>query len=173
MKKPLIEFCLIVLTFFFIQNLSAAYLPEFNRSSEEAWINSKPLKLSDVKGKPLLVEFWTSSWINCLKSKPWVYGIKIEYVPKGLHIISVHTPEFQHEENREHVEKTAKLYLCDYPIMIDNDASYWRAVKLRFWPAYLLVNREGEIIKTAYGEMQEGLARADGMEAAIKRLLKQ
>jgi len=106
-----------------------------------------------------------------MRSKPWVYGLKRKYTAKGLKLIGVHTPEENMEGLRERVIRTAKMYLCDYPILLDNDGKYWGALKVNFWPSYFLVDRKGNIVKMVYGEMQKGQPRADDFMAAVDRLM--
>ncbi len=77
------------------------------------------------------------------------------------------------EEQRERVERVAKMYLCDYPIMLDNDNQYWKALDIIFWPSYFLVDRSGNIVKNAYGEMRKGFGRTDKFEEALAELISQ
>jgi hypothetical protein len=97
--------------------------------------------------------------------------MKKKYEHLGLRVIGIHTPEFEFEKEREQVVRVAKRHGSDYPIMMDNDYSYWRALQNRYWPSFYLIDQTGEIVVTGYGEMHAGEKRAEAIETAIKQLL--
>jgi hypothetical protein len=95
-------------------------------------------------------------------------AVYAEYRERGLRIVSVHTPELKQEYVTGNVRKAVKALGISYPVMIDADYSYWRALNNRYWPAFYLVDRSGRIVETALGELHRGEARGDAMEAAIR-----
>lgn len=116
------------------------------------WFNSKPLKISEQKGKVVLVDFWTYSCINCIRTLPFMNQMQEKYSDKGLVIIGVHSPEFFFEKNSENVEKAIKRFGIKYAIAMDNDMTTWDNFHNRYWPAHYLFNQKGEIVFTHFGE---------------------
>lgn len=131
-----------------------------------AWLNSKPLTLTELKGKVVLIDFWTYTCINCIRTLPHIQQWYNEYHNKGLEIIGVHTPEFAFEKNRSHVEDAIKRFNITYPVALDNEYQTWRAYNNQYWPAYYLINQNGIIVKTHFGE-----GNYTEMENAIRLLL--
>jgi len=119
----------------------------------------------------VLVEFWTFDCYNCRNTLPWLKAIHAEYAPRGLKVVSVHTPELPQERDPDNVRKAVRDLGIAYPVMIDEDFTYWRALNNRYWPAFYLVGRDGAIALTAFGELHRGTARGDQMEARIRALL--
>jgi thiol-disulfide isomerase/thioredoxin len=146
-------------------------IPEFTHRAAADWLNSAPLQLADLRGQVLLVEFWTFDCINCRNTLPWLKAIHDEYAAHGLRVISVHTPELPQERDPDNVRAAVEELGVTYPVMIDEDFSYWRALNNRYWPAFYLVGRDGHIADTAIGELHKGHRRGDEMEAAIRKLL--
>ena len=130
------------------------------------WINSKPLTLAQLKGKVVLLDFWTYSCINCIRTLPHITEWYDAYKRKGLDIIGIHTPEFAFEKNKKHVEDAIKRFNITYPIALDNDYKTWRAYDNHYWPAHYLINQNGIIVKTHFGE-----GNYVEMENAIRALL--
>jgi thiol-disulfide isomerase/thioredoxin len=149
----------------------AAAAPEFTHSAPNDWINSEPLALSDLRGSVVLVEFWTFDCYNCRNTLPWLKAIHAEYGARGLKVVSVHTPELPQERDPANVRTTVKELGITYPVMIDGDFSYWRAMNNRYWPAFFLIDRDGNIVRSAFGELHRGQQRGDVMEAEIRELL--
>ena len=145
--------------------------PEFTHTTAAEWINSKPLKLADMQGKVILIDFWTFDCWNCYRSFPWLVAMEARLQAKGLQIIGVHTPEFAHEKIRKNIEAKTIEYQLHHPIMIDNDFSYWRAMDNRYWPAYYLIDKKGQVRAVFYGETHEGDRRAKQIEKMIHTLL--
>jgi cytochrome c biogenesis protein CcdA/thiol-disulfide isomerase/thioredoxin len=116
------------------------------------WINSEPLKLADLKGKVVLVDFWTYSCINCLRTLPYLRDWHEKYHDKGLVIIGVHAPEFAFEGKPENVAAAVKKYDVKWPVAMDNNFRVWDAYGNRFWPAHYLIDREGRVVYTHFGE---------------------
>ncbi len=116
------------------------------------WINSGPLTLASQRGKVVLIDFWTYTCVNCIRTLPYLKQWHEKYAPYGLVIIGVHTPEFEFEKLRENVEKAVKEYGLEYAIAQDNDYGTWNAFNNRFWPAKYLIDREGYIRFAHFGE---------------------
>ena len=116
------------------------------------WFNSEPFTLESLRGKVVLVDFWTYTCINCIRTFPFLRAWHEKYVDKGLVIIGVHAPEFEFEKNPENVKKAIKDYGLKYPIMQDNDFATWRAYNNRYWPAEYFIDKNGHIRRTHFGE---------------------
>ncbi len=145
--------------------------PEFTHDEPEAWINSQPLTLKDLRGAVVLVDFWTFDCWNCYRSFPWLKQVEAAYADRGLRVIGVHTPEFDHEKIRSNIVEKVGEFGLHHPVMIDNDFSYWRAMNNRYWPAFYLIDKRGFIRSVFIGETHSGGARAQKVEAAIESLL--
>ena len=149
----------------------AAPAPEFTHHAASEWINSPPLTLQALHGEVVLVEFWTFDCYNCRNTLPWLQATHAAYAAKGLKVVSVHTPELPQERVPDNVRAAVKELGITYPVMLDEDYSYWRALGNRYWPAFYLVDREGHVALAAFGELHRGTARGDKMEARIRELL--
>jgi cytochrome c biogenesis protein CcdA/thiol-disulfide isomerase/thioredoxin len=131
-----------------------------------AWINSKPLTISGLRGKVVLVDFWTYSCINCLRTLPHLEAWYAAYHPKGLVIVGVHTPEFAFEHVTSNVRAAVKRLGIEYPVVQDNDYKTWDNYANQYWPAEYLIDRTGRIRHTNFGEGDYG-----GTEEVIRQLL--
>lgn len=131
-----------------------------------AWLNSKPLTKTNLRGKVALVDFWTYSCINWRRSLPYVRAWSERYSAQGLVVIGVHSPEFAFERNIANVQWAASAMNINYPIAIDNDFAIWRAFNNEFWPALYLIDERGRIRHHKFGE-----GEYDRSEAAIQTLL--
>jgi cytochrome c biogenesis protein CcdA/thiol-disulfide isomerase/thioredoxin len=116
------------------------------------WINSKGETLENLKGKVVLVDFWTYSCINCVRTLPYITKLYDTYKDKGLVVIGVHAPEFAFEKVPANVEKAVKDAKINYPVGLDNDFATWNAYKNQYWPASYLIDKEGKIRRTHFGE---------------------
>ncbi len=145
--------------------------PEFNQPAQQAWINSPPLSLQQLKGQVVLIEFWTFGCSNCLRSIPWVKAMSERYEEAGLRVIGVHTPEFSHERSREAVLQQTKALAIRHPVMLDNDYHYWNAMGNRYWPAFYLVDKQGRVRQAWAGEVRNGSRRGRNIQQAIEALL--
>jgi thiol-disulfide isomerase/thioredoxin len=132
----------------------------------DTWLNSAPLSAQRLRGKVVLVDFWTYSCINCIRTIPYVRAWAAKYRDKGLVVIGVHTPEFAFEKDLSNVNAAVARFQIDFPIAIDSDQRIWRAFGNRFWPAYYLVDANGKIRYHQYGE-----GNYDKTERAIQDLL--
>jgi len=116
------------------------------------WINSQPFRLADLRGRVVLVEFWTFDCINCRNVMPALLQWQQVYAPRGLVIVGVHTPEFRHEREINNVQAAVRELGIQYPVALDNDFGTWRAYRNRYWPAFYLVDKRGVIRYTHVGE---------------------
>ena len=116
------------------------------------WLNSPPLTTAGLRGKVVLVDFWTYSCINWMRTQPYVRAWAEKYKDRGLVVIGVHTPEFEFEKNVDNVRRAAKDLRVDFPIAIDSDYAIWRAFKNNFWPALYFVDAKGRIRHHQFGE---------------------
>ena len=116
------------------------------------WLNSPPLTAEGLKGKVVLVDFWTYSCINCLRAIPYVRAWAEKYKDQGLVVIGVHAPEFAFEKNIGNVKKAVSDLKIDYPVAIDNDYAIWKAFNNDYWPAHYFIDAEGRIRHHHFGE---------------------
>ncbi len=145
--------------------------PEFPHQRPEDWINSAPLSLEHLRGKVVMLDFWTFDCWNCYRSFPWLKSVERKFNGGGFTVIGVHTPEFEHERVRANVERKVKEFGLEHPVMMDNDYSYWRALMNRYWPAYYLVDKRGRLRARYVGETHVGDRRAREIEGRIAALL--
>jgi cytochrome c biogenesis protein CcdA/thiol-disulfide isomerase/thioredoxin len=117
-----------------------------------AWINSRPLSLNGLRGKVVLVDFWTYSCINCLRTLPYLKAWDARYRSKGLVILGVHTPEFAFEHDLGNVREAVKRLGIDYPVALDNGYGTWKAYSNNYWPADYLVDQAGRVRDVHFGE---------------------
>lgn len=117
-----------------------------------AWINSPPLTLSELRGKVVLIDFWTYSCINCIRTLPYLKNWYHDYKDYGFVIIGVHTPEFEFEKNYDNVEKATVQFGITYPVAMDNNYATWRAYENSYWPAHYLIDQAGNIRMVHFGE---------------------
>lgn len=147
--------------------------PEFTHMTPDEWINSEPLRLVDLKGKVILVDFWTFDCWNCYRSFPWLNALEMRLEGEDFLVIGVHTPEFSHERIRKNIETKVKEFNLHHPVMIDNDFSYWKAMHNKYWPAFYLFDKQGRIRAVFYGETHKGDRQAEKIEDTIKALLQE
>ena len=130
------------------------------------WLNSKPLTTEELKGKVVLVDFWTYSCINCLRAIPYVRAWAEKYRDHGMVVIGVHAPEFAFERNVDNVKKAIATLGISYPVAIDNDYKIWRAFENEYWPAHYFIDAKGQIRHHHFGE-----GEYDESERVIQKLL--
>lgn len=138
----------------------------FNLPNGES--NDESLQLSELQGKVVLVDFWTYSCINCIRTLPYLKAWHDKYKDQGLVIIGVHAPEFEFEKNPFNVQQAINDFAITYPIMQDNDFKTWRAYENKYWPAKYLVDKDGKIRYTHFGE-----GKYEETERMIQELLKE
>ena len=130
------------------------------------WLNSPALSPEQLRGKVVLVDFWTYSCINCLRTLPYVRAWAERYKDAGLVVVGVHSPEFDFEKLPTNVRKATEQLGIDYPVAIDSDFQVWRAFNNRAWPALYFVDAQGRIRHQQYGE-----GRYEQAEQLIRTLL--
>jgi len=138
--------------------------PEF--AGINAWLNSEPLTMAGLRGKVVLIDFWTYSCINCLRTLPYVTRWYDTYRDRGLVVVGVHTPEFAFERLTPNVRTAISRFGINYPVAQDNAMATWNAYENRYWPAEYLIDRSGRIVRKHFGEGGYG-----EMETAIRTLL--
>ena len=135
------------------------------------WLNTQPLRPEDLRGKVILVNFWTYSCINSLRALPYVREWAKKYRDRGLVVIGVQTPEFAFEKDVANVSKALVALDVDYPVAIDNDYGIWRAFDNEAWPAFYFIGADGWVRQHVFGEggydkserlIQQLLSEADG-----------
>jgi thiol-disulfide isomerase/thioredoxin len=120
--------------------------------SGQNWLNSGPMRIAELKGKVVLVEFWTFGCYNCRNVEPYIKGWHQKYADKGLVIIGVDAPEFSYERSVANVQRYVREHAIQYPVAIDNDFSTWNRYKNRYWPAMYLIDKRGIIRYVRAGE---------------------
>jgi thiol-disulfide isomerase/thioredoxin len=130
------------------------------------WFNSPPLKISDLRGKVVLVDFWTYTCINCIRTLPYIEKWYEKYKDSGLVVIGVHTPEFEFEKSAENVKKAISDFGITYPVVQDNNYDTWNAYANSYWPAKYLIDKDGKIVYTHFGE-----GNYDETESIIQKYL--
>ena len=142
------------------------HLPGFDGAT--GWLNSPPLTPADLRGKVVLVDFWTYTCINWLRTLAYVRAWAEKYGDRGLVVVGVHTPEFPFERDVDNVRQAAKDMTVEYPIALDSDYAVWRAFNNMYWPAVYIADAEGRIRHHQFGEGQY-----DECEWVLQRLLRE
>ncbi|HKT96291.1 MAG TPA: thioredoxin family protein [Paraburkholderia sp.] len=141
-----------------------ANAPDFTGTG--AWLNSAPLDLKQLRGKVVLVEFWTFDCINCAHTLPYVKDWYTRYHDKGLVVIGVHTPEYPFERDTGNLKKAIARFGIQYPVVQDNQYATWNAYGNQYWPALYLIDKNGKVVYTRVGE-----GHYEETEQAIRNLL--
>jgi len=144
----------------------AAPAPEF--AGIDNWINSAPLTMQGLRGKVVLVDFWTYDCINCQHVLPYVKDWHRKYRDQGLVVVGVHTPEYGFERNLNNLKTAVQRGGIAFPVAQDNRYATWNAYDNRFWPAFYLVDKRGEVVYSHFGEGDYAQT-----EAVIRKLLAQ
>src|SRR5215210_4524561 len=142
----------------------AALAPDFRKVTR--WLNTPALSLEQLRGKVVLVDFWTYSCVNCIRTLPHLKAWDAAYRHDGLVIVGVHTPEFAFERVPNNVAAAVRRLGIAYPVALDNDYGTWQAYENEYWPAEYLIDRRGRVRRTHFGEGQY-----DETEREIRRLL--
>ena len=146
------------------QSASQSDLASLERANE--WLNSPPLTAPALRGKVVLVDFWTYTCINWLRTLPYVRAWAEKYKDQGLVVIGVHAPEFAFEKNIDNVRWAVKDMQVDYPVAVDSDHVIWRAFKNQYWPALYFIDAQGRVRHHHFGE-----GAYEQSEMVIQRLL--
>jgi thiol-disulfide isomerase/thioredoxin len=139
-------------------------LSAFDRARD--WLNSEPLTAEELRGRAVLVDIWTYSCVNWLRTLPYVSAWAERYRGRGLLVVGAHCPEFGFEHDLDNVRHAIRELGVDYPVVIDNDFAIWQSLANRYWPAVYLVDRDGRIRYRHFGE-----GNYDETERAIQQLL--
>ncbi len=131
-----------------------------------SWINSEPLKLKDLRGRVVLIEFWTFGCYNCRNTLPFVKSWNDRYREKGLIVIGVHSPEFDEERKVENLRREVSSLGISYPVVTDNDYQTWKSYNVEAWPTTFLLDKQGRIRWMHVGE-----GDYDKAEQLIQKLL--
>ncbi len=138
------------------ESMFESVLPKIIRAPEFAsagpWLNSQPLTMAELKGKVVLIDFWTYSCINCIRTLPYIQGYWEKFKDSPFVLVGVHTPEFVFEQKTENVEDAIARHGLTYPVVQDNDFGTWRAFSNRYWPAKYLIDADGYVRYTHFGE---------------------
>lgn len=145
--------------------------PEFTQTDPAAWLNGPPLRLAALRGQVLLIDIWTFDCWNCYRSFPWLNALEKRYHRRGLRVVGIHSPEFEHEHDRAQVSAKVTEFGLRHAIMMDNDFGYWKALNNRYWPAYYLIDKQGRIRARYVGETHADSRQAKAIEARIEQLL--
>ncbi len=137
-----------------------------------AWINSAPLTLEGLKGKVVLVDFWTYSCINCIRTLPYLRAWYSKYQDQGFVIVGVHSPEFAFEQSEANVRQAVKDLKVTWPVVQDNAFGIWNAYENQYWPSHYLYGRDGKLIETHFGEgdyaeTETAIAQALGSQGKV------
>lgn len=132
----------------------------------DGWINSGPLSMAGLRGRPVLVNFFARSCINCIHAMPYIESWYAKYAGRGFVVVGVHTPEFEVEKSRPALEAAVERFGLRYPIAEDNQSATWNAWGNQYWPAEYLVDQRGRIVHSHAGEGGYGET-----EAMIRSLL--
>lgn len=146
-------------------------LPVFTHGQPASWLNSAPLDASALRGHPVLVEVWTFECSNCLASLAWMHRVEARYRGAGLQIVGVHSPELPDERDPRQVAAAVRRLHIEYPVMLDEDFSYWQRLGNHYWPAFYLYDARGRLIDTRIGELHAGEPSADAFERLIAQQL--
>lgn len=131
-----------------------------------AWVNSQPLDTADLRGKVVLVDFWTYTCINWRRTMPYLRAWAEKYRDNGLVVVGVHTPEFSFEKDLDNVRWAAKTQRVEYPIAVDSDFAIWNAFNNHYWPALYVIDAQGHIRHHQFGE-----GDYERLEQVIQQLL--
>jgi len=140
--------------------------PEF--PSDVTWLQGGPLTMHDLHGRPVLIDFWDYTCVNCLRTIPYLKKWHVRYAPHGLAIIGVHAPEFAFARERDYVARAVKDLGIEYPILLDNSYAIWDAYANRYWPAKYLVDTNGYVRFYHFGE-----GAYEEVEGQIQSLIKE
>jgi thiol-disulfide isomerase/thioredoxin len=137
-------------------------------SGATAWLNSPPLTAESLRGKIVVVDFWTYTCINWQRSQPYVRAWAARYKDQGVVVIGVHTPEFEFEKNLENIRPALGRFRVEYPVAVDSDYAIWEAFRNHYWPAVYVVDAKGDIRHHQFGE-----GEYERTEGVIQQLLRE
>jgi thiol-disulfide isomerase/thioredoxin len=145
--------------------------PEFPSQNPKEWIGP-PRSMKALEGKVVILDVWTFMCINCVNTIPWIKEMEKRYGERGLVIVGVHTPEFDQEKSRTNVEAAVRERgLQAHSHFLDNHMNYWRALRNEYWPAIYVVDAQGQIRDSAFGEVHIGTNRDKELSGLVEKLL--
>lgn len=147
--------------------------PEFTQQEPAFWLNSEPLYLKQLRGKVVLLDFWTFDCWNCYRSFPWLHKLEEGLADSEFKVIGIHTPEFAHEKVRANLVVKIDEFKIKHPVMMDNDFLYWQAMGNRYWPTFYILDKQGRVRSVHIGETHEGSRQALQIERNIRDLLRE
>jgi thiol-disulfide isomerase/thioredoxin len=177
MRKPILAFAVVLASALTVTQRSDAQVssgpaPDFIAGGQ--WFNSKALSIKELRGKVLLVNIFVHSCINCHNSLPTLRDWYQKYKAQGLEIVGVHTPEFESDKDAVQASASFKRDGVTWPVVQDNAEATWKAYNNRYWPAFYLVDRRGNIREIHEGEISSRYPAAiPGLEATIQKLLRE
>jgi thiol-disulfide isomerase/thioredoxin len=130
------------------------------------WFNSPPLDITALRGRVVMVNFWTYGCVNCVNTLPHVTALYAKYRDRGLVVVGIHTPEFPFEKSASNVQTAIKRHGITYPVAQDNESRTWNAYRNRYWPAQYIVDQRGQIVYQHDGEGQY-----EQMDEIVRKLL--
>jgi len=137
----------------------------------DTWLNGPPLGPDDLRGRVVLVEFWTFDCVNCVRTVPAIVELHRKYRDWGLVVVAVHSPEREHERDADNVIGAIERLGVTYPVVLDNDFALWNAFRNRYWPTIYLLDPEGEIVFRHVGELHEGTEPYRDLMSRIELLI--
>ena len=150
--------------------MAAEHAPPLPKESSK-WLDGEALQWGDLKGKVVVINVWTFACWNSYRSLPWLISVQKKY--PALRILGVHSPEFDYEKDRNKMRRTMEQYGVNYPQVLDDDHAYWNALGNRYWPAFYVVDGDGQIRGKFFGETHEGDTLAKQIENLIGQLSSQ
>lgn len=147
--------------------------PEFTQQDSAFWLNSKPRQLKKLRGKVILLDFWTFDCWNCYRSFPWLHQLEQRLADSEFKVIGIHTPEFANEKVRANLAAKIEEFKVTHPVMMDNDFLYWQAMGNRYWPTFYILDKQGRVRSVYIGETHEGSHQALQIEKDIRHLLQE
>ena len=165
LSAPKIRLALAALVFVIISTACTTF-PAQEFKGIKAWINSEPLTLEDLRGKVVLIDFWTYTCVSCLRTVPYLQRWNTKYANDGLVIVGVHSPAFEFEKDYSNVLKATQENGITWPVAQDNDFKTWDKWGNKFWPAKYLIDKDGTVQYSHFGE-----GRYDKTEIRIRELL--
>lgn len=154
-KLLLIKFCFFSISSIFADDVIDPVEQEYQAPPLEdiaAWFNTKPLNISDLKGHVVLVDFWTYSCVNCVRTISFLNMLYRKYHQQGFEIVGVHSPEFDFEKDPKNVQRALQKYKIRFPVALDNHYETWQNYANQFWPADYLIDKTGRVVYQHFGE---------------------
>ncbi len=167
MNRWVFGFLIFIISCTAFASVPAPPLPQ--RSSD--WLDGKAVGWEQLKGRIVMLNVWTFGCWNSYRSLPWIVFLKQKF--PDLQIIGIHTPEFDHEKDRNRLRQTMNTYKVTYPQLLDDDYKYWRQLNNRFWPSFYIVDKQGKIRDKFVGETHVNDSQAKDIEKLIEDLIKE